>query len=405
MGLADEYRQVLDSQGWTSGLNVGGEEEFVYEVDAASDVTSVAGYDQQWEAEREKYTNHLDWIRRKDNALVKSAQEKLRLNSESGRIRMSLTTDEIVALENMRLQEKQNQKKKKSSTHRLSNGKSKQESSGKTSRSSSGSNTIGVGKSSQRNETRYFSTPSPYTLQQRMNTIVSPSRTSSLDPTMIQQYYSTDRTNERQRNVISNSPYTYNDGRSISTSSLPQNTSTNSAEYTAYTPSYRNTSQPYLPNTSTRRTPIDELHIPSRARAVSSVPYPAHDIHVPRQGRRNVSGPANISFTKSKLVNIASPLDEYPTRVDQLLPGFFPVTESSIVGDLSDADSVIVKGDVESDYDFEDDAVEVVHEHEARAKANHALIERVPVGGRAESSTRKKSKHKHRDRSNRKKGY
>lgn len=125
--------------------------------------------------------------------------------------------------------------------------------------------------------------------------------------------------------------------------------------YTAYPPRYYPMPEESPPPLSSRRSP-DELFLP-RARAASTAQYPFNPYISRAQpsspSRRNVSGPADVSYSRIPRKAPASPLDEHPSRSHHV------VRENSSSGD-DQVEGMPSSSESEDDDDNEGVKVDVV---------------------------------------------
>lgn len=296
------------------------------------------GYEEEERAyyeEQRQAAYRAAWER--EAALLQSADDKLRKARITGKSSVSLSRDEADALE----RRKQHQREKDSpapstpkkgkgsrsnSVVSLTGDKSRKKASSSrlfgTSSSPSASRTR-TPKTSRKSSSEQQSTPSNYP---PAFMVAGPDGVPLYPP---MGYYPAPDT-------LRQSPVGSRPGsRSVSASSKRQVTPPYEAAYPPYPPRFYGPPPPSdmrpASSSSTGRTPSDDsLRIP-RNRAASSVPYPqdlfSASAGMPAaQGRRNVSGPADISYAKLRRVPPSSPLaaretstspaQEWPPRTD-----------------------------------------------------------------------------------------
>ncbi|GAM84857.1 hypothetical protein ANO11243_028590 [Dothideomycetidae sp. 11243] len=351
------------------------------------DDVSVADYEDEWEVERRRYATHLRAMKDKDKALIRSANDKLRRAREKGKGRASLNDEEIEALERRRLQEKKEE-----------NRKSGRVSSGKSSRNDSTPD-LHVDKARRKSGNRTPSSPAGGPSRSRGPKSPKQSRTTSFDN-------STSApagllvAGPDGRPVYAPVPYGSQSGYRSASDTRSQFSDKQSSNidggYVPYSPRYFTPQDYRTPSASRpaainpRRNPADELHMPSnRARASSSVQHgEARRMHGQGAGRRNISGPADMAFSRLRQVDLASPLPEHlsrphsPTTPRNEATSYFDQRRES----SGSMDSVVVVNEESSASDAGD-------EQDARAssveRGSHK-IERVPVGRGKDKHRRKK---------------
>lgn len=149
----------------------------------------------------------------------------------------------------------------------------------------------------------------------------------------------------------------------------------------------------YRPPSSSRRSP-EELFMP-RARAASTAQYPvdpygSRPAPVSGSGRRNVSGPPDVPYSKLRRVAPSSPLAEYPHREqDSRDRRPVPRAQQSSSGSSDSPETnegTPSSSSSEDDEDEEEVKVEVVQ----GSKGQGYTVDRVPVGKGGESRRRRR---------------
>lgn len=398
---AGDYADYVGDQLQFTGYDLGSARRSGGQDMLADDI-SIADYEDQWEIERQRYASHLRAMKERDKALVKSADDKLRRAREKGKSRASLSPDEIDALERRRLQEKQESPRPSIKDRRSSSGKS--------SRSTSATN-LPVDKTRRKSGSRFFSSPAANASRARLPKSSPPkqSRHSSLDaghpPAGAPGFLVPGPDGQPMYAPLPYYPpssYSRTDARSASSSSV-HHTPRNDAGYIPYSPRYF-TPQDYRdhrPSSSStsRRSATDELNLPrTRERASSSVPFPSEQYTRASGSRRNVSGPADSRYERSRRAP-TSPLAEYPPRGDSLgaRAEDFEVRDGDGEDDEASSEGVVVVNEGESESGSGSDGEGVKVEVSLEGREGYR-IERVPVGGRKEKERERERKDRRKRR-------
>ncbi|KAF2157644.1 hypothetical protein K461DRAFT_289943 [Myriangium duriaei CBS 260.36] len=308
---AGDYATFVSDQLQFTGFDLGSARRSEPQEQPLDDI-SVADYEDQWEIERQRYATHLRAIKERDKALVKSANEKLRRAREKGKGRASLNPDEIEALERRRLQDKQDE------------GRKERRTSAKSSRNSSSAD-LHVDKTRRKSGNRSSGSPLASSSRSRGPRSPKQSRSPPIDATTPTQPPGFLIPGPDERPVYA--PISYfppQSGYRSTSDARPSSSETPpgaDGPYVPYSPRYF-TPQHYRspsgtkPSHSSRRSQADELHMPpSRARASSSVQHSdSPRAQGSSYGRRNVSGPAEMAFSRLRQMDLASPLYEHPSQ-------------------------------------------------------------------------------------------
>lgn len=334
-----------------------------YDENGRADYYGYSDAEEQYEYDRQRYAVYLASLRREES-LVQSAEEKMRKAKARGRSNVNLSPDEIDALERKRAQEQ---------------AIARPVTKGKTSRSTSAVNL--TNEKSRKKGGRLFSAPAP--ARNRQSKSPKTSRKPSLEATVSappafmghgsggQPLYSPYTYPFPQDGLRPSSQSSRDTSRSASANNKRQLTPPYDYPYPGYAPYqhryYPMPDEPRQPSSS-RRSP-DELFVP-RHRAATSAHRP-DDLHLPPmpspQGRRTVTGPPDVSYSKLRHVAPRSPLAEQPPipRADRPPDrrASTPNPEESSSSESSEDDEQGVR-------------VDIVPE----VKGDGYRIERVPVG-------------------------
>jgi len=370
------------SLGNSSSDNMGYGEEYGYSDE-----------EEQWEIERQRYAAYLLAVRERDEALVQSAQEKMREARVRGKSNVNLSQQEVDALERRRLQQQPEPLAPRTPSK------------GKSSRSSSAAS-LSTEKPKKKTN-RLFSAPAPKTNKSRSSK--SRSRDNSMDSSggstpqnpppgfMVQ-----GPNGQPMYAPIGYFPPYADGGRPPSSHSRPASASRKpqaTPSYDPYSPyqSSRYLSRPevYRPSSSSPRRSPDELYVP-RHRAASSAQFSpegyCHPSMPPRQGRRNVSGPADVNYTKLRRVAPSSPLAEQPSPMLEEIPDRRASAPAMDQRDGTPSSSS--SGD-----DNQGVRIEIVPDSKGggyridRTPDSHGVLERLPVSnGGSGSERRRRSK-------------
>ena len=348
--------------------------------------------EEQYEYERQRYAAYLASMRDREEAVVQSAQEKIRKAKARGKTNVNLNQEEVDALEKRRMQQQQQQEltaprtpakgktSRSNSAVSLTADKNKKKSGGFFGGAARSSSKTPNGKSpktprkSSRDKTSASPAPGFMVQGPHGQPVYAPFG-----------YFPPPPDNFRPPSGSSRSG-----SRSASASSKRQITPPYDVPYPpypAYPPRYYPMPEDLRPPSSSSRRSPDDLYIP-RNRANTSAHYP-DDLHLPpmpaAQGRRNVTGPPDVSYTKLRRMAPSSPLAEQPSlppRSDSLPDrrSGQPVRVERRASSSSDSES-------SSEDDDQGVSVEIVPE----SKDDGYRIDRVPVSG-AEGERRRRSK-------------
>jgi len=306
------------------------QQEYEYPVD-----------DYDYEYERRRYEDYLAAMREREDALVQSAQDKIRKAKANGKSRANLGHDEIEALERRRMQQRGD-----SPTESRPSSKSKA-----TKPSSSGS---AGDKGRRRSGSRMFGLSATDSPKSRASKSPKASRKTSPEP--ISQptapglmipgpdgrpifapvgYFA-----HPPESARSNSSRTGGARYSPSGNRAP-GTPPYDVPYPAYPPRYYPMPDELRPPSSSRRSP-DELFMP-RARAASTAQYSFNPYAARPEpsspSRRNVSGPAEVSYSRVPRKVPASPLAEHSSRSQPVVRDDSSSNEEEVEEDSSSSES------------------------------------------------------------------
>ena len=266
----------------------------------------------QYEYERQRYAAYITAMRERDEVLVQSAQEKMAKAKTRGKRNVQPNQEEVDALERHR------QLQEQSAARPVPKGRS--------SRSNSAVS-LNVDKSRAKKGNRFFSSPNPSRARAAPKSPRTTSRKASLDASSASAPGFVVQGPNGQPIVAPFGYFPPGDSRRPSTSSS-RSASANSKRQ--ITPPYDVPYPPYQPryypypmdprsNPGSPRQSPDSLYVPRNRSATTAgapPPYPPEAYGPPSmpaaQGRRNVSDPRDISYSKLRRMPPGSPLAEKP---------------------------------------------------------------------------------------------
>jgi len=305
-------------------------QEYEYPVD---------NYD--YDYERRRYEDYMAAMREREDALVQSAQDKIRKARAAGKSRANLGHDEIEALERRRMQQRGE-----------SPAESRPSSKSKANKSTSSANASDKGR--RRSGSRMFGLSATNSPKSRTSKSPKTSRKPSPEPTSQSAAPGFVVPGPDGRPVLAPvgyfahpmEPVRVGNSRPGGARHSPSGdhlsgTPPYDVPYPAYPPRYYPMPEESRPPSSSRRSP-DELFLP-RARAASTAQYPFNP-YVSRPepsspSRRNVSGPAEVSYSRIPRKAPASPLAEHPSRAQHVVREDSSSGEEEIEGVPSSSES------------------------------------------------------------------
>ncbi|GAB7345349.1 hypothetical protein MBLNU457_3701t1 [Dothideomycetes sp. NU457] len=307
-----------------------GQLEYEYPVD-----------DYDYDYERRRYEDYVAAMREREDALVQSAQDKIRRARAAGKSRANLVHDEIEALERRRMQQREeppieNRPSSKSKAIKATSSANASE----KGRRRSGSRMFGL---SATNSPKSRASKSPKTSRKPSP---EPSSQSAAPGFMVP--------GPDGRPILAPvgyfahplDPVRAGNSRPDGARHSPMShrfaaTPPYDVPYPPYPARYYPMPEESRPPLSSRRSP-DELFLP-RARAASTAQYPFNPYISRAQpsspSRRNVSGPADVSYSRIPRKAPASPLDEHPSRSHHVVREDSSSGEDEVVGVPSSSES------------------------------------------------------------------